>query len=83
MKAPDKIYLNTPKIQPELDNTTWDTRPYDDCINVEYIRKNALLEWAKEKYEDYDRRLVGFPDDGAYWGQRNAFRQMIDKLNSM
>lgn len=44
MKAPDKIYLNAPKIQPELDNTTWDTKTYADCENVEYIRKDALLE---------------------------------------
>jgi len=55
----------------------------DDETEVEYIRKEALLEWAKEKYEEYDRRIAGFPDDGAYWGQRNAFRQMIDKLNSI
>lgn len=45
--------------------------------------RETLLEWAREKYEEYDRRLVGFPDDGTYWGQRNAFQQMLDKLNSM
>ena len=50
----------------------------DDTKMVE-----QMLEWAKEKYEEYDRRIAGFPDDGAYWGQRNAFRQMIDKLNSI
>ena len=79
MKVPDKIYVS------HLIYDTWQytTPDPDDETEVEYVRKNALLEWAKEKYEDYDRRLVGFPDDGAYWGQRNAFQQMIDKLNSM
>lgn len=74
MDAPDKIYVN-----PDLDCLWTDECPGD----VEYIRKDALLECAKEKHEEYDRRIAGFPDDGAYWGQRNAFRQMIDKLNSM
>lgn len=49
MKAPDKIYLNIPKqeLEAPLDSTTWDTKEFDDCINVEYIRKDALLDWLK------------------------------------
>ncbi len=79
MIAPDKLYVS------HLIYDTWQytTPDPDDETEVEYVRKNVLLEWAKEKYEDYDRLLVGFPDDGAYWSQRNAFQQMIDKLNSM
>ncbi len=45
--TPDKIYLNTPKIQPELDNTTWDTKTYADCENVEYVRKDVVDEMVK------------------------------------
>ncbi len=79
MKAPDKVFVycdydgNPDKV---------DIYPLGKK-SIEYIRKDALLEWAKEKYEEYDRRLVGFPDDGTHWGQRNAFQQIIDKLNSM
>lgn len=49
MNAPDKIYLNIPKqeLEAPLDSTTWDTKEFDDCINVEYIRKDALLDWLK------------------------------------
>lgn len=75
MKAPDKIYLNTPKIQPELDNTTWDTKTYADCENVEYIRKDALLEWAKERL-DFACALKSE-------GQKTVCKEFIDKLNSM
>lgn len=77
MEAPDKIYTDNRGVYAELPIFS------QTGANVEYIRKDALLEWAEEKYEEYDRRIVGFPDDGAYWGQRNAFRQIIDKLNSM
>ena len=75
MKAPDKIYLNTPKIQPELDNTTWDTKTYADCENVEYIRKDALLELAKERL-DFACALKSE-------GQKTVCKEFIDKLNSM
>lgn len=62
----------------------WSEDPYlGHFEKVEYIRKDTLLEWAKEKYDEYDRRLVGFPDDGTYWGQRNAFQQLIDKINKL
>lgn len=76
MKAPDKIYLNTPKIQPELDNTTWDTKPYADCENVEYIRKDALLEWAKEQ-ASITEKLNG---RGA---MLKAWDTLIDKIESL
>lgn len=59
MDAPDKIYLNIPKALYEKDQeivATWDTKEWDDCINPEYIRKDLLLEWAKElTSEPYDR----------------------------
>lgn len=53
MKAPDKIYLNTPKVYANSSDSyecsTWATKEYDNCENTEYIRKDALLEWAKAK----------------------------------
>lgn len=59
MKAPNKIYLNFPKIQPELDNATWDTKQYDDCENVEYIRKEAIIEKLNSIWgEHYTMRNV-------------------------
>lgn len=47
MKAPDKLYVS------QLIYETWQyqTPDPDDETQVEYIRKEALLEWAKGLYE--------------------------------
>ena len=74
MKAPDKIYVRQYR-----DGDTsgfWDDEPYEDEIAgieaVEYIRKDTLLEWAKEKqYES----LTIVAD--------NFWQEVIDKLNEM
>lgn len=47
MSAPNKIYLNYPKEKMDSDIATWDTKTFADCKNIEYIRKDYLLEWAK------------------------------------
>lgn len=76
--TPDKIYLNTPKIQPELDNTTWDTKTYANCENIEYIRKDALLEWATEQKEK-----LGSSDSFTTQGKRKMLERLIDKIESL
>ena len=64
---------------------TWQytTPDPDDETEVEYIRKDALLKWAQEKFTKYVKLQNENNQDPTHWGQRNAFRQMIDKLNSM
>lgn len=52
MKTPNEIYLNTPKGQTDFNIATWDTKPFDDCENIKYVRKDALLEWAKERLDN-------------------------------
>jgi len=82
MNAPDKIYLQVCgdcpkadckncKFESLEDNVTWSK----DKIfggDVEYIRKDALIEWLKQKRFD----LTDKPDDSAY-------QKVIDKLNEM
>ena len=51
MKAPDKIYIpirfkDTDRLAP-----TWWQEPIEGYTNIAYIRKDALLEWAKGLYE--------------------------------
>lgn len=42
---------------------------------VEFIRKDALLEWAKEEL----LKLQALSNnDAVHWGQANAFKQNID-----
>lgn len=70
MKAPDKIYIQTNK--GEAFSSKWTTIPFRDFENTEYLRKDALLEWAKKKqYES----LTIVAD--------NFWQEVIDKLNEM
>ena len=50
-------------------------RPEVDC-------KDALMEWAKTKLADITECLKS-KDDPVWWGQRNAFQQLVDKINSL
>ena len=50
--------------------------------SIEYIRKDALLEWAKEQYKHLDGTTIKNLDS-PYWGQMVAFQKLIDKLNSL
>lgn len=47
-----------------------------------YIRKDALLEWAKERLEEF-RHIAEISNDVAADGEVDAFEELIDKLNSM
>ena len=73
MKAPDKIYIQTNA--GEAFSSKWTTIPFRDFENTEYIRRDALLEWAKANLQDKDN-----------WNEKaaaDAFCEMIDKLNEM
>ena len=66
---PDKIYVHTGA---HLGLLTLTTIPVDAPGEQEYIRKDALLEWAKKKqYES----LTIVAD--------NFWQEVIDKLNKM
>jgi len=65
MKAPDKIYT-TPV-------GTFDTKHIPDLQDNIYIRKDTLLEWAKETYLNESASAI----------RKVCYKQLIDKLNSM
>lgn len=77
MKSPNKIYM-TPSYG-EPDNVllaSFSKSHLDYHREIEYIRKDALLEWLESKvYEHNEDRF----DDGF----NAALGQVIDKLNSM
>ena len=80
MKAPDKIYLHGYSFDDEPCKD-WHTEPKIKGMrgypaqNVEYIRKDFLLEWAK------DRLMPGNSAEGKGWNW--ALQTLIDKLNSL
>ena len=66
MNAPDVIYV---EFSEEV-NLAFEKQPFEET--PAYIRKEALLEWAKQK--QYDSPTI-VQDD--FW------QEVIDKLNSM
>ena len=70
MKAPEKIYLHKISAEELTENL-----PYHVC----YIRKDALLEWARERLSLMKSYT---PSDGARI-YSNAVKDLIEKLNSM
>ena len=70
MKAPDKIYING--------FSAFATMPEKNSI--EYIRKDALLEWAKERDAE-TRDKAG--TDGVVCAYHNAIMDLIEKIESL
>lgn len=59
-------------------------RPFTEA----YIRKDALLEWAKERQAFYRKRGDDIEDDSNsemayFYGKEYAFRELIDKIESL
>ena len=74
MKAPDKIYMPN-----ELLSEEWQRHieGEDTC----YIRKEALLEWAREKLEFCKKMILN--GNPGFEFKLSIYEQFIDKLNSL
>lgn len=83
MKAPDKIYVTVDKpdriveTNPEIIGVAWTERD-DSCEHIEYIRKDALVEWANDNLLECEAS-----NDDADYGRIDAFKKLIDKLGSL
>jgi hypothetical protein len=78
MNAPDKIYVSRNFSEDNSPHGLWYLNKSEHDINVEYIRKDALLEWAKEKKEKVN------DDEGDFsFGYVSAMIGLIDKIESM
>lgn len=81
MKAPDKIY-----IRPMLN-------PSDGYVGIawaeahggieEYVRKDALLEWAKELKHIYELPVHGRQANPICLSKAEVFQMVIDKIESI
>ena len=85
MKAPDKIYIQTNA--GEAFSSKWTTIPFRDFENTEYIRKDALMEWAKFVLKCQEEELAKY-DGPSYMrasimGRIDAYKVLIAKLNSL
>ena len=85
MKSPDKIYIQTNA--DEALSSKWTTIPFRDFENTEYIRKDALMEWAKFVLKCQEEELAKY-DGPSYMkasimGRIDAYKVLIAKLNSL
>lgn len=69
METPDKIY-----IQPNAHDGWFEGNKPNDNF-VEYIRKDALLEWIEKELNE----CVG----NSSWQRFNALQDVINKINSL
>lgn len=61
----------------------WKILTLIDSLQQKEPNSEDLLEWAKKKFNEVEIAMETGADDPALWGERNAFKQVIDKLNSM
>ena len=73
MKAPDKIKIVRFSDTKELSDY-WVLENKTKNEDIEYIRKDALLEWLQE--------IRAIPHENAI-GRDIAFQEVVNKLNSM
>ena len=73
--APDKIYMPN-----ELLSEEW--QQHVEGEDTEYIRKEALLEWAREKKDQVSIGLNAY-DMGEENGKAEILNALIDKINSL
>ena len=74
MNAPDKIYIEQKAVMYDMVNTE-PCKPDD----YEYIRKDALLEWAKNLKERWEEPPMSKHSPGSVF----MLEQVIEKLNSL
>lgn len=84
MKAPDKIYVSRNFSEDNSPHGLWYLDKSEHDINFEYIRKDALLEWAKEKKKQLleQESENDEPSDVAA-GINAGLDMLIGKLKSM
>lgn len=77
MNAPDKIYIQ----QDMINNIPLEQKEFDD--DVEYIRKDALLEWAKEQKKATEELIKEHPKDDSLWAEMHWYEQLIKHIESL
>ena len=77
MKAPDKLYIGRRNYGPLIGG--WESQPFSskEIESIEYIRKDALIEWANS-WLAFKRSGIVLDDGFSY-----AMEELIKKLNEM
>ena len=79
MKAPDKIYVSRNFSEDNSPHGLWYLDKSEHDINVEYLRKDSLLEWASRLKEKWEEPPMSKHSPGCVY----MLEQLIKKLDSM
>ena len=77
MKAPDKIYVSRNFSEDNSPHGLWYLDKSEHDINVEYIRKDALLEWAKKEMKEWSS------ESNTAQGVKMGLSLVLDKIESL
>ena len=76
MNAPDKIYVaESDKIVGHIEHRIFSESSFQRHSSIEYIRKDALLDWAKDELSHADANIETYPYEDAYRGHRERTAQ--------
>lgn len=78
MKTPDKIYIHRTIHLGLLSASEIDITGQDE----QYIRKDALMEWAKEHYDKF-KFLYNIKRASVVYDKMDTYKEMIDKIESL
>ena len=81
------------KAYPNVEQSVWD-ESYPKTLFVRHTERNAFIKgyeqaekdimgWIEEQLAILDKQTLLHPDDDVFWGKRNAYKQMKDKLISL
>ena len=77
MKAPDKIYTDNRGVYAKLPIFS------QADANVEYIRKDTLIECLEVRKKDIISKIIPGAEDPVMYGKLNMCKEIINKLNDM
>ena len=89
MKAPDKIYLSVEKGEDWAYAMWTQKNPEEQKFSEldeheEYIRKDALIEWAEKKKNDVKKFGQRYNEANYYnSGCHDTIQELIDKINEL
>ena len=83
MNAPDKIYVSRNFSEDNSPHGLWYLNKSEHDVSLEYIRKDALLEWAKDMKAETEDVTKQHPEDESLWAEMHWWEVVIAKINAM
>ena len=77
MKAPDKVYVSRNFSEDDSPHGLWHLNKSEHDVNLEYIRKDALLDLVKKEMKEWSS------ESNTAQGVKMGLTLVLDKINSL